>query len=147
MFGSKPKEKYEAADLDFKKGRFKFNNSFMHLLVVIVLLSFTACSKEVRVVVNELLPGELGGIKFILGELTTVLASHKPSGDGTAHHVSLAGKKKVHHQAQEHKLIPDDSQTRFAAREEPRKDSVELQNEVVGNAEWQEEEPVEETCQ
>jgi hypothetical protein len=130
---SGPKEKYTAADLDFKNRRFKFNNRFMWLLAVIAVCSFIACSVNVSAVAEHLLSGELRNVESVLGEPNALFLADKPTADRTAHHVRLPGKKQVHHQAEEHKLIPQDTQGSGAIPQDVSQDNVEFQDQEVGN--------------
>jgi len=142
-----PKERYTGVKIRYGKLALDFGNRFMLLLGGIALCWFISRSQPVRVVADHFLSGQLDRVESILGGIPTVFASHKPAAYSAAHHVGLPRKKQIHHQAQQHKLMPDDAQLRTPGGQDLRPHSVALQDQEVSDVEWQEEEPADETCQ
>jgi hypothetical protein len=133
MFGG-PKEKYTGIEIHRSDGSSTvFGNAvmrgLMRLLYVVIVCCFIVASKEVRIVVDHLLSSKFEGVESILGQ---VFSGHKPAADRTANHVGLSGKKQVHHQAQEYKLLPERTEAGTASRQDVGQEVMGLEHQEAG---------------
>jgi len=132
---NRPKEKFTGIKIRAGGLSLEFGNRFMWLLSIIVICWFISASKEVRVVADDLLSSELGGIKPVLGQLSAALLGHKPAADRATHQIGLTGKEQVQHKAQEYKMIPERAEGSASGKQDVGQNDVEFEHQEVGNTE------------